>query len=185
MSEAQDFVDQHIPRWLHTSGTTVVRQFAPTGVNAERFPHLTEWRSGEIPAARRHRVRHPQDLAVPRRRDRAERTPDLRARFAPSRSCTLREEYRDSASEIQCLDPSRRVGEEEVRHRGLELRVLTCPRNTLVIANTCGYHARAVGEAGATPRALHMSFRYNPFWYPMPNTSRVVRATTKLLRRRT
>jgi hypothetical protein len=58
---------------------------------------------------------------------------------------------------------SRRVSDSEVRSRGLERRVVACPRNTLVVANTCGYHCRSVGEAGATRAALHMTFRFNPF----------------------
>jgi len=58
---------------------------------------------------------------------------------------------------------SRRISEEEVRSRGLERRVIGCRRNTLVLANTCGYHSRSVGEAGACRRALHKEYRYNPF----------------------
>jgi len=58
---------------------------------------------------------------------------------------------------------SRRVSDEEVRSRGLERRVIECPRNTLVVANTCGYHCRSVGQAGASRRALHHQFRFNPF----------------------
>jgi hypothetical protein len=58
---------------------------------------------------------------------------------------------------------SRKIGDEEVLRRGLETVVVTCPRNTLVLANTCGYHCRAVGAPGATRRSLHMMFRSNPF----------------------
>ena len=58
---------------------------------------------------------------------------------------------------------SRKVGDEEVLRRGLETVVVTCPRNTLVLANTCGYHGRSVGAPGATRRSLHMMFRSNPF----------------------
>ena len=58
---------------------------------------------------------------------------------------------------------SRRIGDEELRRRGLETVVVTCPRNTLVLANTCGYHCRSVGATGATRRSLHMMFRSNPF----------------------
>ena len=58
---------------------------------------------------------------------------------------------------------SRKIGDEEVLRRGLETVVVTCPRNTLVLANTCGYHGRAVGAPGATRRSLHMMFRSNPF----------------------
>jgi len=58
---------------------------------------------------------------------------------------------------------SRRVNEEEVRSRGLERRVIDCRRNTLVLANTYGYHSRSLGEAGASRRALHKEYWYNPF----------------------
>jgi hypothetical protein len=61
---------------------------------------------------------------------------------------------------------SRKVTDDEVRARGLERRVVTCARNTFVMANTCGYHSRSVGEAGATRRALHKQFRSNPFSLP-------------------
>jgi Phytanoyl-CoA dioxygenase (PhyH) len=58
---------------------------------------------------------------------------------------------------------SRRIGDEELRRRGLETVVVTCPRNTLVLANTCGYHCRSAGAHGATRRSLHMMLRSNPF----------------------
>jgi hypothetical protein len=45
----------------------------------------------------------------------------------------------------------------------LEPLVFACRRNTLVLANTCGYHARSVGEPGASRRSLHKEYRYNPF----------------------
>jgi hypothetical protein len=74
---------------------------------------------------------------------------------------------------------SRKVGDEEILRRGLEPIVVTCPRNTLVLANTCGYHGRAAGADGATRRSLHMMFRFNPFsirhrfrqWTDSPHTS--------------
>jgi hypothetical protein len=58
---------------------------------------------------------------------------------------------------------SRRVSDEEVRSRGLAPRVVVCRRNTLVLANTSGYHSRSVGEPGASRRSLHREYRYNPF----------------------
>jgi hypothetical protein len=58
---------------------------------------------------------------------------------------------------------SRRVADDEVEARGLERHVYTCPKNTLVAVNTHGYHCRSVGTDGASRRALHMSFRFNPF----------------------
>jgi hypothetical protein len=72
----------------------------------------------------------------------------------------LRYEYRESNTTNR---KSRRVTEEEVRSRGLEPLVFACRRNTLVLANTCGYHARSVGEPGASRRSLHKEYRYNPF----------------------
>jgi hypothetical protein len=72
----------------------------------------------------------------------------------------LRYEYLESTTTNR---KSRRVTEEEVRSRGLEPLVLACRRNTLVLANTCGYHARSVGEPGASRRSLHKQYRYNPF----------------------
>ena len=79
----------------------------------------------------------------------------------------LRYEYRESTTANR---KSRRVSEDEVRDRGLNLRVVECRRNTLVVANTCGYHCRSVGEPGASRRALHREYRLNPFraekWSP-------------------
>jgi ectoine hydroxylase-related dioxygenase (phytanoyl-CoA dioxygenase family) len=73
----------------------------------------------------------------------------------------LREEYLESTGGN---GKSRRIHDEELRSRGLQTRtVVTCPRNTLVVANTCGYHCRSMGRPGATRRALHMTFRFNPF----------------------
>ena len=72
----------------------------------------------------------------------------------------LRYEYREANTTNR---KSRRVTEEEVRSRGLEPLVFACRRNTLVLANTCGYHARSVGEPGASRRSLHKEYRYNPF----------------------
>jgi hypothetical protein len=72
----------------------------------------------------------------------------------------LRSEYLESIGENR---RSRRIGADEVRRRGLEPRSITCAPNTLVLANTCGYHCRTSGAAGMTRRTLHMMFRSNPF----------------------
>jgi len=77
----------------------------------------------------------------------------------------LRYDYRESTTTNR---KSRRVTEDEVRSRRLDRRVVECRRNTLVLANTCGYHCRSVGEAGASRRALHKEFRCNPFRLEMP-----------------
>lgn len=58
---------------------------------------------------------------------------------------------------------SRRIQDDELEERGLEPRVLTCPANTLIVVNTCGYHRRSAGKPGHYRRALHMGFRFNPF----------------------
>ena len=72
----------------------------------------------------------------------------------------LRNEYLESIGENS---RSRKISAEEVGRRGLEARSVTCRPNTLVLANTCGYHARSTGAPGATRQALHMMFRSNPF----------------------
>jgi hypothetical protein len=77
----------------------------------------------------------------------------------------LRHDYRESTRTNR---KSRRVTDDEVRRRGLHRRVVECRRNTLVLANTCGYHCRSLGEAGASRRALHKEFRFNPFRLEMP-----------------
>ncbi|MFO1538801.1 MAG: phytanoyl-CoA dioxygenase family protein, partial [Actinomycetota bacterium] len=86
----------------------------------------------------------------------------------------LRAEYRDSVDPSRCIDPSRRVPDAEMERRGLTPQVVTCPKNTLVIADTCGYHARAIGQDGGHRRALYMFFRSNPFRYPWPRTRRTL-----------
>jgi hypothetical protein len=65
---------------------------------------------------------------------------------------------------------SRRIPEVEVERRGLSRRQMTVRANTLVVANTHGYHCRAQGRPGQVRRALHMSFRFNPF---MPRSLRI------------
>ncbi len=65
---------------------------------------------------------------------------------------------------------SRRIAEVEVARRALIRRQMTVPANTLVVANTHGYHCRAQGHPGRVRRALHMSFRFNPF---MPRSLRI------------
>ena len=62
--------------------------------------------------------------------------------------------------------PSRRIGPGELERLGLEESIVTCPRNTLLIANTCGYHRRFTGEPGRTRFAIHLLVRANPFsWW--------------------
>jgi hypothetical protein len=75
----------------------------------------------------------------------------------------LRQEY---AGSRRSTTRSRRVQQEEVVRRGLDAMRATCVANSLVMVNTCGYHSRSKGAPHATREALHMSFRYNPFFPP-------------------
>ncbi len=68
--------------------------------------------------------------------------------------------YQESVSRSK---GSRRITPEELLRLGLEETVLVCKANTLVIANTCGYHRRLRGEPGRERLALHWSVRLNPF----------------------
>lgn len=58
---------------------------------------------------------------------------------------------------------SRRITPEELERLGLQETVLTVKANTLVVANTCGYHRRLRGLPGRERFALHWSVRMNPF----------------------
>jgi hypothetical protein len=71
--------------------------------------------------------------------------------------------YQHSRRRDASADPSRRIaGAERERSAAREV-VVTCARNTLVIANVCGYHRRLQGCAGARRRAITLSLRMNPF----------------------
>lgn len=59
-------------------------------------------------------------------------------------------------------DPSRRVRAEEVLSLPDET-VVVCPANTLVVANTCGYHRRRQGVPGEERCSIHLEVRANPF----------------------
>jgi len=59
---------------------------------------------------------------------------------------------------------SRRVGAEELKEYNLERTIYTCKKNTLVIANTMGYHCREEGEGGNERLTLAVSARFNPFF---------------------
>jgi hypothetical protein len=58
---------------------------------------------------------------------------------------------------------SRRITEDEMERLGLEETPVVCASNTLVIANTLGYHRRLVGKSGKQRVALHQSLRSKPF----------------------
>jgi Phytanoyl-CoA dioxygenase (PhyH) len=81
-------------------------------------------------------------------------------RLAPRQLCYL---YYDSWTRSEDSDPSRRVQPREVEGRGFRESVFTCPKNTLVVANTCGYHRRLQGEAGRDRLSIHLELRANPF----------------------
>jgi hypothetical protein len=70
--------------------------------------------------------------------------------------------YKDSCRRSKEDDPSRRVSPDEVARIEPEA-IITCPRNTLVIANTCGYHRRIQGEAGRERWSIHLDLRADPF----------------------
>lgn len=72
----------------------------------------------------------------------------------------LKWEYRESVSRNR---GSRRIGAAEMADRGLQEKPICVPANTLVVANTHGYHRRHEGVDGATRRAIQMTFRYQPF----------------------
>ena len=57
---------------------------------------------------------------------------------------------------------SRRVKSDEIATLPEET-VVVCPSNTLVVANTCGYHARRQGVAGQERISIHLEVRANPF----------------------
>lgn len=80
----------------------------------------------------------------------------------------LRYEYRESVGENR---PSRRITAEEMSQRALNESVMTCKANTLVVANTCGYHRRLPGKPGRQRHALIMGFRFNPFTLPLNHVS--------------
>jgi hypothetical protein len=71
--------------------------------------------------------------------------------------------YRESCRENL---GSRRITRAELERAGLEETVITCPQNTLVVANTLGYHRRLRGQPGRERYALHVQLRTNPFaWW--------------------
>jgi hypothetical protein len=80
-------------------------------------------------------------------------------RLTPSR---LRHIYAQSVRMKPGDDPSRRVSAEERVTLPAETAVL-CRANTLVIANTCGYHRRRQGVPGEERSSIHLEVRANPF----------------------
>ncbi|HEX3228085.1 MAG TPA: hypothetical protein VHQ95_03925, partial [Pyrinomonadaceae bacterium] len=60
---------------------------------------------------------------------------------------------------------SRRISLDEFQRAGLQETIVTCTKNTLVIANTYGYHRRLCGQSGGKREAIHIHLRVNPFTY--------------------
>jgi hypothetical protein len=71
--------------------------------------------------------------------------------------------YRDSWTRHAAEELSRRITPEELDALHATETVVTCAANTLVIANTSGYHRRLPGRPGATRDSLHLSVRTDPF----------------------
>jgi hypothetical protein len=60
-------------------------------------------------------------------------------------------------------DGSRRITQAEMERLGLKETLVTCKKNTLVIANTHAYHRRTQGINGAKRYAVHIMARAKPF----------------------
>jgi hypothetical protein len=71
--------------------------------------------------------------------------------------------YNDSWGENPEKSPSRRITPDEQTSLGVMETVVTCPANTLMIVNTCGYHRRLRGTPGRKRSGLSFFFRANPF----------------------
>ena len=78
---------------------------------------------------------------------------------------------------------SRRIRSKELEEHGHSEEIYSCPVNTLVIANTCGYHRRHKGIPGRQRLALHFSFRANPFFPPSLNAEKWLSRRNHLVRR--
>lgn len=61
---------------------------------------------------------------------------------------------------------SRRIDHRELEARSIERTVFTCSRNTLVVANTFGYHGRTQGTPPGARSALRVELRVPPFRRP-------------------
>jgi hypothetical protein len=56
-----------------------------------------------------------------------------------------------------------RLGPRAKRWLKIEPRSICCPPNSLVLADTGGYHARGVFREGRIREAIQMTFRLNPW----------------------
>ena len=69
--------------------------------------------------------------------------------------------YKDSCKKNE---GSRRIPAEEIARRGLVETLCVCPKNTLVVANTFGYHRRVQGKAPMERIAAQIAVRvHSPF----------------------
>ena len=94
----------------------------------------------------------------------------------------LRRTYLESLGNNQ---RSRRILVDELAEHGDSEEVYSCRANTLVIANTCGYHRRHSGDSGKQRTALHFSFRFNPFFPPGLDVDKWLSRRNPLVRRLT
>jgi hypothetical protein len=69
--------------------------------------------------------------------------------------------YKDSL--VENSKPSRRISEEEMKQSDLLETVVSCPKNTLVVANTHGFHRRYVGVPMRDRLTISFSVRVTPF----------------------
>lgn len=76
---------------------------------------------------------------------------------------SLRGTYQDSVGPNL---GARRIGDRERASRGIEPERFCCRANTLVIANTFGYHGRAQGWSPGRRLSLHLEVRPDPFRRP-------------------
>jgi len=75
-------------------------------------------------------------------------------------------EYKKSIHFEDLTDYSFRVEPRERTFLGCIEKALTCPENTLVIANTRGFHRRGYAKAGHTRKEIHFCIRTNkPFLF--------------------
>ena len=70
--------------------------------------------------------------------------------------------YKESCTRAPGANASRRISRDEKRKIGDET-VIICPSNTLVVANTCGYHRRLQGKIGEKRLSIHLQVRHDPF----------------------
>ena len=88
--------------------------------------------------------------------------------------------YRESISKNE---GSRRISPDELEEAGLREVVYRCRANTLVVANTFGFHRREPGREGSERLALHQSYRFNPFFPAVLRADKLLSNHNPLVRR--